>query len=344
MGPAARPHPTNPSWAPIAGPRYQPGRPLHRADLHLHSSYSYDVLDLPALRPRALYERARLAGMGYFTLTDHETIRGVLALRQELRQELGSELPIPVINGVEIKINDPRVGHIVHVNVLGLEPPQLGDLARRRRNLDRFLGYCRAQRLYHAYNHPFWFEAGQRADVATVARLIEEFPVVELNAGRIPQLNHRTAELARRADAQLVAASDSHTGRVGRAYTLAPGNTPEEFLGNVIAGNSIVVPKNTSLNEFCSEVQDVLDLIFSSGAAFRIKRTFLRRNRIARSLVRATLGSDRIMRRGLAQRTVRGLLELLSYPAATLFILQQRRMDLRLAESPPASTTERWAA
>ncbi|MBD3334628.1 MAG: hypothetical protein GF355_03845 [Candidatus Eisenbacteria bacterium] len=57
-----------------------------------------------------------------------------------------------------------------------------------------------------------------------------EIPLVELNAGRILELNEFTADLAQSMGKHLVAASDSHTGQVGRAYTMAPGDTQQEFL------------------------------------------------------------------------------------------------------------------
>ena len=36
-----------------------------KADLHLHSNFSYDVLNLPQLSPRALYDKAVRKGMGF---------------------------------------------------------------------------------------------------------------------------------------------------------------------------------------------------------------------------------------------------------------------------------------
>ena len=44
------------------------------------------------------------------------------------------------VNGVEMAVNDPSVGHIIRVNILGLERPQLQELARRRRDLGRRRG------------------------------------------------------------------------------------------------------------------------------------------------------------------------------------------------------------
>jgi predicted metal-dependent phosphoesterase TrpH len=75
--------------APIDGSEYGPELAGKKADLHLHSNVSHDVLNLPELSPRALYDKAVAGGMGFFTLTDHGTMRGVEKLRKELDVEYG---------------------------------------------------------------------------------------------------------------------------------------------------------------------------------------------------------------------------------------------------------------
>lgn len=318
--------------SPIDGPAYDPGREGKKADLHLHSHFSHDVLNLPELSPRALYDKAVAQGMGFFTLTDHGTMRGIEALRRDLDREFDGHPPIPVIPGLEIKVHDSRVGHTIHINVLGLNPRQMLELARRRRSIDEFLDFCRKEDLYHAYNHPFWFERGERANLETITELIERFPVIELNAGRIPQLNRRTLSIARRLGKQVVAASDSHTGRVGRAYSIAPGDTAEEFLQNLRTGASRVVPRSISFREFAEEIREAIDLVFLKQTAFRPKTSFLRESPLARKIARATLGSNLIMRPRPWKRAVGKAMQVIAYPPAYAYILRQRQMDWQLGE------------
>jgi predicted metal-dependent phosphoesterase TrpH len=306
--------------------------PLHgKADLHLHSHFSYDVLNLPELSPRALYDKAVQRGMGFFTLTDHETLKGCQALERELTAEFGDRFPIPLIYGVEIKVKDPVVGHTVHINVLGLDQKQMGQLARRRKSLAGFLDYCRGEDLYHAYNHPFWFERGERASLETVTHLIERFPVVELNAGRIPQLNGRTLAIASRLGRSVIATSDSHTGQVGKAYTVAPGETAEEFLRNIRQGICQAVPHHITYRSFMREIRETMDLVFmSQTGAFRCKRTFLKQTPVARRIARTALGSNLLMRPKTLKRGVRAAVQIMAYAPAGAFVLQQRRMHWRL--------------
>lgn len=316
---------------PIRGAGYQEGLTYRAADLHLHSHFSYDVLNLPELSPRALYDKAVARGMGFFTLTDHETLKGIEALRRELEQEYGDHPPIPLISGIEIKVKDPAIGHTVHVNVLGLSQKQVGQLARRRRSMPAFLSYCREQGLYHAYNHPFWFERGERGDLATITRLMGEFPVVELNAGRIPQLNRRVLDIARGAGRHVIAASDSHTGEVAKAYTMAPGDTPEEFLRNLQLGISQAVPHHFSYRGFMREIRHTMDLVFvRQSCAYRPKRTFLKETPVARYIARTALGSNLLMRPRTLKLGLKAALQVIAYAPAYAFVLQQRRMHWRL--------------
>jgi predicted metal-dependent phosphoesterase TrpH len=316
----------------IHGPNYRADLPYKKADLHLHSNYSYDVLNLPELSPRNLYRKAVAKEMGFFTLTDHETTRGIDALRLELEREYDGGPPIPVISGIEIKVRDPQVGHTVHVNVLGLDQRQMLELARRRKSLERFLEFCRGEDLYHSYNHPFWFERGEKATLSRVTSLIERFPIVELNAGRIPQLNGRTLEIARRFGKQIVATSDSHTGRVAKAYTMAPGETPEEFLRNVRDGVSVAVPKHASPAEFLDEVRDTIELVFLRQSAFRVKKTFLKQNPLARRIASTVLASEFVMRPWAVKNAVGKVMQVLAVPPVYAFILQQKRMHWGLDE------------
>src|SRR3974377_1715937 len=94
---------------------YLPGRPMeellaegwHRADLHVHTLCSYDVVKAPWLHPEALYRKAREMGLKYVTFTDHDTMRAYDMIGWE-REAL--------VPGVEIKIKDPKaVGHTLHV-------------------------------------------------------------------------------------------------------------------------------------------------------------------------------------------------------------------------------------
>jgi predicted metal-dependent phosphoesterase TrpH len=309
------------------------GLELRKADLHLHSNVSFDVLNIPEFSPRALYDEAIHRGMGFFALTDHETIRGAECLRRELKAEYGEHPPIPVITGIEIAVRDPDVGHTVHVNVLGLDQGQMLELARRRRSIGRLLEFCREQKLYHQYNHPFWFERGERGSLGAIQRLIREFPVIELNAGRIRSLNDRALRLATLAGKQVVATSDSHTGQVGKAYTMAPGDTPERFLRNIETGLSVAIPHHTSVLDMLSEIETTIEVALGRRGPFRLKPTLLRRQRIARRIADHALQSRILMGHSPLKPAFTRALHVLAFPPVVHFIQKQRQMHAWLSES-----------
>ena len=163
--------------------------------------------------------------------------------------------------------------------------------------------------------------------------MIQRFPIVELNAGRIPQLNRRTFDLALRHGKQIVATSDSHTGLVGKAYTEAPGETPEEFLRSIRDGAWRAVSHHASFLEFMSEVRQTIDLVFVKQHAFTPKRTFLKQLPLARKIACGVLGSETLMTPRKLKIGVQRGLELAALTPAYAFILQQRRMHWRLEDS-----------
>jgi predicted metal-dependent phosphoesterase TrpH len=302
-----------------------------RADLHVHSNYSYDVPNLPEFSPRALYDRAVESGMGLFALTDHDTLDGFLALRRELRDAYGDRPPIPLLSGVEIKVCDPAVGHTIHVNVLGLAPEQFVELTRRTRSVDAILAYCREHGLFHVYDHPFWFERGERPAPGAVEALIARFPVIELNGGRIRELNARTEQLARRHGKPLLAASDTHTGRVGKSFTRAPGDGADSYLASILAGRGEPCPDHMTSATLLAEISHTVDLVLQGIA--RYSRLPLPSGADWRTrLWGRILGPRWLYRRRLPRRGVGRLLKFLARTPVHAFIRGQRRMLLRLEE------------
>jgi len=302
-----------------------------KADLHVHSNYSYDVPSLPEFSPRALYDRAVARGMGFFVLTDHDTLQGVEELERSLKASFGNHPPIPVVPGVELKVLDPAVGHTIHINVLGLNRTQLAKLERLRNSVERFTRYCRDHHLFFVYNHPLWFERRERARLETVERLIEYFPVIELNAGRIPELNARTAALAWRHGRCLIATSDTHIGQVGKAYTDVEATDAASFLAGVLDGQAEPIPSHFGLREFSRELFEAVDLWARRKPAPASKRA-LPHGRADRYWLAHRILGRRPLRWSLPRRAVAALLKLLAGGTTYFFIRQQRRTLLRMSE------------
>ncbi len=303
-----------------------------KADLHVHSNFSYDVPNLPEFSPRALYDRAVNRGMAFFTLTDHDTLAGIEDLQRSLQATYGDHPPIPVIPGVEMKLFDPSIGHTIHVNVLGLSPQDHERLEQRRSSLPRFTRYCRRHGLFHTYNHPLWFERGERPRIEEVERAVDFFPVIELNAGRIPELNARTAALARRHGKPLIANSDTHVGQVGKCYTQAKAQSVEEFLACAVAGKAQTFPDHFRFQEFTREISEAVDLWTRKRPAPAKRRALPHGHKDRYLLVHRILGR-RPMRWPIPRRLLGVVMKVIARATTYLFLRQQRRMNLRLGEA-----------
>jgi len=230
----------------------------HAADLHVHTRYSYDVLPSPLLNPVVLYEKGRMKGLRFITFTDHDTM--------EAYDHIGWERE-GLVPGVEIKIRDRRrVGHTLHINVYQLNRVQFGELtaiAKQEKDIELFLRYLADHDLPHIYNHPYWFEAHERPSYSVINDLIRRFPVTEYNMHRVMQKNNVTFALAERYGKGIVAATDTHAGDIGRAFTLARGETFRDFYENIKRGDSLLVPRDLTIGLLKHEINTWIELIFA---------------------------------------------------------------------------------
>ncbi len=231
------------------------------ADLHVHTFCSSDVLPARPLHPEALYHKAKAVGLSFVTFTDHDTMQAYDLLDRE-REGL--------VTGVEIKVHDAEmVGHTIHINVYDLDLDQFRELKEiaEAKDLNGFLACLRRNDLPHVYNHPLWFEPGERPNLSAVPKLARLFPVLEYNMHRIDRKNQLVMEMARKFNLGLVAATDTHSGMVGKVYTIAKGETFREFFRNIRKGNSYIVVRDLTREDLAEEINAWIGLVFSLETA-----------------------------------------------------------------------------
>ena len=311
-----------------------------KADLHVHSSFSFDVPDLAALHPRALFEAALghpdpERRLDWFALTDHDTMAGWEALVREL-PEADRALVIPA---VEHTLLDPSIGFTIHTNLYGLDPDTYARLRAAVRTLDELCLFCQEHGILYQYNHPTWWERVElrrgQVDFARVPEIAARFPVLELNAARTPAQNLITAGLAAERGLPLTASSDTHTGAVGRGWTAAPGRTAAEFLGAVWRGEGSTHLDHLSHEALVDEAHGLIDEFMDRGhihgpagrEASSPAQAWL--EHMALLLVR----SRWVQQTPAARESLRALLKHASVPILKAVMGHEHRLDRRLADS-----------
>jgi len=228
----------------------------HAADLHVHTFFSRDVLHARPLHPLELYNKSLRLGLKFITFTDHDTMDAYDLIGWN-RENL--------VTGVEIKIKDmDMVGHTIHVNVYDLAKDQFNDLKEiaQSGDLKTFLAYLKRNDLPFVYNHPLWFEPNELPNLAAIPRLAKLFPVLEYNMYRINRKNELVMNIARKYNRGLVASTDTHSGSIGKVYTLSRGDTFKEYFRNIKKGNSYIVIKDLTKEDLVEEINAWIGMIF----------------------------------------------------------------------------------
>ena len=226
-----------------------------RVDLHVHSRCSEAPTDwyMQWCRMAESYsdpgiacQKALRAGMAFFTLTDHNSIDGCLALRERY-----GEL---IINGVESTVSFPEDDCRIHLLIYGISERQFTEIQRLRKDIYQLRDFIREQDLAHSVAHATYGVQGKSLTSAHLEKLIILFNNFEaMNGARnktdnltwLAILENLTPEILHELQKKhglnpfdnepwkkgFTGGSDDHAGIfIGRTYTQALANTPEEFL------------------------------------------------------------------------------------------------------------------
>ena len=208
-----------------------------RVDLHCHSSASETArrgvqraLTAPecATPPEEVYGLAKARGMDFVTITDHDTIAGVLALADQPNVFISEELTA-WFKG------EPQA---VHVLCFGITPDDHDWLQAHNLDLVACGEYLHDREIACALAHPFVHVAAPLSP-AHRRSLAQLFPVWETRNGlRTRELNAPAAIYIETHGGIAIGGSDDHAGvDIGRTYTEAPyASAPSELLAHIRAG------------------------------------------------------------------------------------------------------------
>jgi glycosyltransferase involved in cell wall biosynthesis/predicted metal-dependent phosphoesterase TrpH len=213
--------------------------PVSKADLHCHSTASQESrlgvqrsLGLPecATPPEEVYALARRRGMDFVTITDHDTISGVLEI---------ADLP-GVFLSEELTAQFRGEPQAVHILCWGITPDDHDWLQAHAGDVDEVAEYLHGNGIACALAHPFYAVA-EPLTARHRRRLARLFPVWETrNGSRARELNMPAAIYIETHGGAGVGGSDDHAGvDIGRTWTeTPPASTPEEFLRRLRRGDA----------------------------------------------------------------------------------------------------------
>jgi glycosyltransferase involved in cell wall biosynthesis/predicted metal-dependent phosphoesterase TrpH len=211
-----------------------------RVDMHCHSTASevsrlgvQRAAGLPecATPPAEVYELAKRRGMDFVTITDHDTIAGVLEI---------SHHP-DVFVSVELTAAFHGEPQAVHILCYDIAPDDHDWLQAHRSDVELCAAYLCEREITCALAHPYYTVAAPLS-ARHRRRLAELFAIWETrNGARAPELNRPAATYVATRDGVGIGGSDDHAGvDIGRTYTQAPpAQTPAEFLTHVRAGSAL---------------------------------------------------------------------------------------------------------
>jgi len=210
-----------------------------RCDLHVHTIHS-GMCTVPVFNkicresyndPLDLYQILKRKGMDLVTVTDHDSIGAVEALRKHPDFFLSEEVSCLTPSGTRI-----------HVGVYDINERDHVELQRRRDDLLSLIFYLQERRLLFSVNHVFSRLTGRRTDADFV--LFEHyFPLIETRNGQMPATGNRAAaRLAEMWGKSPIAGSDahSHCGLGSTHTTVAGARSKAEFIEGLRRGSGVV--------------------------------------------------------------------------------------------------------
>jgi glycosyltransferase involved in cell wall biosynthesis/predicted metal-dependent phosphoesterase TrpH len=211
---------------------------MTRVDMHCHSTASQEsrlgvqrAVGLPecATPPQEVYELAKRRGMDFVTITDHDTIAGVLQIADRPDVFISEELTAHFRG-------EPQA---VHVLCFGISPEDHEWLKAHRGDVEICAAYMFEREIPCALAHPY-YTVGAPLTARHHRRLAALFDIWEVrNGARARELNRPAATYMTTLDRAGTGGSDDHAGvDIGRTWTEAPlVGTAAEFLDHVRAGN-----------------------------------------------------------------------------------------------------------
>jgi glycosyltransferase involved in cell wall biosynthesis/predicted metal-dependent phosphoesterase TrpH len=239
-----------------------------RTDMHCHSTASQvsqmgvqRAVGLPecATPPQEVYALAKRRGMDFVTITDHDTISGVLEIAEQPDVFISEEL--------SVRFRDTQAA--AHVLCYGITPDDHDWLQANRDDVELCAAYLDQREIVCALAHPY-YTVETPLTPAQRRRLAELFGVWEIRNGTRPwALNAPAANFIATRGGTGIAGSDDHGGvDIGRTWTEVPAAAaPLEMLAHVRAGRTGVGGTHGSAAKWAHSAVALAARVLGCGAA-----------------------------------------------------------------------------
>jgi predicted metal-dependent phosphoesterase TrpH len=196
-------------------------------------------------QPLDVYHLAKQRGMSGVTITDHDSIEALEALRKFPDFFLSEEVTVRMPSGTDM-----------HLGVYAITEKDHAEIQRRRNDFIALLMYLTERKLFFSVNHVFSGLTGRR-EAEDFDWFASYVPAFEVRNGQMWQQSNRNAEvLARKLRKTRIGGSDSHTlSGVARTFTEVPGaRTFEEFFLGLRNGRGIVHGEHGSYTKLTADI------------------------------------------------------------------------------------------
>ena len=208
--------------------------------------------------PTEVYNRLKQLDMSLVTITDHDSIDALEALRKFPDFFLSEEVTVRMPSGTDM-----------HLGVYNMAERDHVEIQRRRTDFVSLLMYLTERKLFFSVNHVFSGLTGRR-DAEDFSWFASYVPAFETRNGQMwPEANASAGRLAERLGKVAIAGSDAHTmAGAGRTFTEVRGaQTVDEFFAGLRAGRGMVHGQHGSFPRLTADVYRIAKCVFAENPA-----------------------------------------------------------------------------
>jgi predicted metal-dependent phosphoesterase TrpH len=199
-----------------------------KMDIHIHSKYSKDSLS----SPKCILKTVKKKKLDAFSVTDHNTLKGSLAIRKLIKGSKSDKAPL-FISGIEVNTN---IGDVICLFIdKKLKSQNINDLIDEVKDRDGIL----------ILSHPYASHSFNKSD-----DFLKKIDGIETFNSRVtPKQNKKAKSLDETLNKPKIGVSDSHwLETIGNGYTIIEeeASSSEEIRRLIKKGLTIAKGKYTS--------------------------------------------------------------------------------------------------